>query len=628
MAWVERWGAVIVILAMTLLPSSEVITRALFKTAIPGAIQYAQHLTLWVGFLGALLATRGGRHLAMATGELVPKGALRDGARLFVNALSSAICGLLAYASYVMVMSDAELTRILPGGIPAWWSELIMPVAFAGMALSFVLRASSSWRLRSAAFALAALFAFAGSLLNGVGALVPVTAILLLLALLLGTPVFVIFSGLSMLLFAGGGMSISLVPAATFELVTNATLPAIPLLTVAGYILAEGGASKRLLRLARAIVGWAPGGMALMVVFVCAGFTTLTGGSGVTILALGGLVMPMLLSERYPEGFSLGLVSSAGSLGLLLPPSMPVILYAVVASESIENLYIAGFLPSLVLIALVALYAMIQGRRHKAPRHPFSFKELLSALWSAKWELAIPAIVVGAFFTGYATIVETAALAVVTAIVSQSFILKDLHWRHHLPQVIARGSTLVGAVLILLGMAMGLTSWLVDAEIPARLLEWTRSHISSPVLFLLALNAVLLVLGSVLEIFAAIVSLAPLLVPMADAYGIDPLHLGIIFLVNLELGFLFPPMGLNLILASNRFEKPLAHLYKVALPFLLIMATGVLLITYVPALTTGFLHAVKGTQAEQRSPAPNELDELDELELLEAPTLDEDAATP
>ncbi|MFN7135755.1 MAG: TRAP transporter large permease, partial [Myxococcales bacterium] len=345
---------------------------------------------------------------------------------------------------------------------------------------------------------------------------------------------------------------------------------------VAGYILAEGGASKRLVRLARAWIGWMPGGMALMVIFVLAAFTTFTGGSGVTILALGGLVLPMLLSEKYPEGFSLGVVTSSGSLGLLFPPSLPVILYAVVAGASVEDLFIAGFVPCLLLIVLVAVYGIVTGIRHKAPRTPFDVKEAFASLWEAKWEMAIPAVVVLAIFTGFATIVESAAIAVLAAVVSQSFIFRELHPVKQLPGVVVHAATLVGAVLILLGVAMGLTSYLVDAEIPEALLEWTKVHIESKYVFLLALNAVLLVLGSVLEIYAAIVVLAPLLTPMAAAYGIDPLHLGVVFLANLELGFLFPPMGLNLILSSTRFNQPLTRLYKVAFPFLLIMTVGVL----------------------------------------------------
>jgi len=297
----------------------------------------------------------------------------------------------------------------------------------------------------------------------------------------------------------------------------------------------------------------------------------------------------MLLSEKYPEGFSLGLVTSAGSLGLLFFPSLPVILYAVVAQESPTKLFAAGLLPGILLVALVAIYGIIVGVRAKTPRQSFDAKELGSALWEAKWEITIPVLLYLLFWFGKTTIVETASLFLLAALVTQVGIFRDLHWRKELPHTLARGAQLVGAVILLLGVAMGLTNYLVDAEIPTRLIEWTKAHIHSQVVFLLVLNGVLLVLGSVLEIYSAVIILAPLLAPMADAYGIDRLHLGVVFLANLELGFLFPPMGLNLILSSSRFSQPLVRLYKVALPFLLIMALGVLLITYVPWMTTGMV---------------------------------------
>jgi tripartite ATP-independent transporter DctM subunit len=594
---IEKWAMVLILALMALLPVVEMASRRLFGAGVPGSALWVQHLTLWAGFLGALLATRAGKHLSLATGDLLPAGRLRHVARIYVASLSAGVCMLLAYASYNLVKADSARAGTLPAGIPEWWSEAIMPVALFFVSLRFVPRASERWWGRAVAL-LAIGLCFALVLFEThANALLWPGVILILVGVLLGTPVFVAMAGIAMMLFFAEGTPIAAVPTETYRLVASPTLPAIPLLTAAGYVLAEGGASKRLVRLARAYVGWMPGGMALMVCFVCAGFTTFTGGSGVTILALGGLVLPMLLDEKYPEGFSLGLVTSSGSLGLLFPPSLPVILYAVVAGASVEELYIAGFIPCLLLVLLVAAYGVVMGVRYKAPRTVFSAREAVGSLWEAKFEIVIPILVVASIFTGYATMVESAALAVVLAVFSQSFIFKDLHPVKQLPDVLVHAATLVGAVVILLGVAMGLTSYLVDAEIPALVLTWTKAHIHSQVLFLLALNAVLLVLGSVLEIFSAIVILAPLLAPMGAAYGIDPLHLGIIFLANLELGFLFPPMGLNLILSSSRFGKPLSMLYRVALPFLLIMTAGVLLVTYVPAMTNGFLRLVKGQPA-------------------------------
>jgi C4-dicarboxylate transporter, DctM subunit len=339
--------------------------------------------------------------------------------------------------------------------------------------------------------------------------------------------------------------------------------------------------------------GWMPGGVAVMATFVCAIFTTFTGASGVTILALGGLILPTLLEEKYPEGFSVGLVTAAGSLGLLFPPSLPVILYGVVAQVPIDHLFIGGLVPGLLMVVLVAAYGVFVGVRSGAPRQAVRPREAAAALWDAKWDLGLPTLVIVYIATGYATIVEASALGVAYALLVEMAVFRDLAWRD-LPRVLAHAATLVGAVVILLGVALGLTNWLVDAEIPTQLVDWMTTHVRSPALFLLALNVALLVLGSVLEIYSAIIVLAPLVAPLGVAYGIEPVHLGVVFLANLELGFLFPPMGLNLFLAASRFGKPLPYMYRRALPFLVIMAVGVLLITYLPAITTGVVQAVKG----------------------------------
>jgi tripartite ATP-independent transporter DctM subunit len=400
-------------------------------------------------------------------------------------------------------------------------------------------------------------------------------------------------AGFALLLFWRDATPIAAVPAETFRLVSSATLPAIPLLTIAGYVLAEGGAARRLVRAYKGFFGWMPGGVAVMAAFVCAIFTTFTGGSGVTILALGGLLLPMLLEEGYPEGFSLGLVTASGSLGLLFPPSLPVILYGVVAQVPIGHLFLGGLVPGLLMILVVAAYGVAVGVKHKVPRQTFHGKEAFRALWEAKWDLGLPTLVVVAVASGYATVVEAAALGCAYALVVEMAVFRTIHPWRDLPRVLAVASTLVGSVVILLGVAMGLSSWLVDAEIPGKLLEWTTTHVRSPHLFLLALNVGLLVLGSVLEIYAAIVVIAPLVAPIGAAYGIDPVHLGVVFLANLELGFLFPPMGLNLFLSASRFQKPLPYLYARTLPFLLILAGGVLLITYLDPITTGVVNLVR-----------------------------------
>jgi C4-dicarboxylate transporter, DctM subunit len=297
-----------------------------------------------------------------------------------------------------------------------------------------------------------------------------------------------------------------------------------------------------------------------------------------------------LREDGYSEGFSLGLVTAGGSLGLLFPPSLPVILYGVVASVPPDLLYLGGLLPGFLLLVLVAAYGVWIGKRVEKGKTRFSGREVAAAAWAAKWELAVPVLVIGLFASGAASLVESAAAACLFAIVTQCLVMRDVHVLHGLPRVLLKATTLIGAVLILLSSAMGLTSYLVDAEIPGALLASVQAHVHSPLVFLLALNVFLLVLGSVLEIYSAIVILTPLVAPIGAAFGIDPVHLGVIFLANLELGFLFPPVGLNLFLSASRFGTPLPRLYRHVVPFLLILGLGVLLITYVPSMTLGVLH--------------------------------------
>ncbi|HEX9052653.1 MAG TPA: TRAP transporter large permease subunit [Anaeromyxobacter sp.] len=596
---VERFLVAFLLLAMIVLPAASTLSRRLAGRELPGSAVLAQHITLWVGFLGALLATVSGHHLALSTLDAIPGGWPRRAARFFGGAVSAAACALLAWASVELVRAEWSGFGVVAFGIRVAWSQLVMPAGFAVMALRFAWRAgdvaegpraaAAAWGYRGAALALALAAFLLGRVEPGRG-LVTVLLLVVAAAFLLGAPVFVVMSGFAMVLFFREGSGIATVPNAIFSVVSQTSLPAIPLLTAAGYVLAEGAAPQRLIRAYKGIFGWMPGGVAVMATFVCAVFTTFTGASGVTILALGGLLLPTLLEERYPEDFSVGVVTASGSLGLLFPPSLPVILYAVVAGAPVRELFIGGLLPGLLMILLVAAYGVYVGVKAGAPRQAFRGREALAALWDAKWDLGLPTLVVVAVGSGFATIVEAAALAAAYALVVELFVFRSIHPLRDLPRVLVHASSLVGSVLILLGTAYGLTSWFVDAEVPTRVVTWMTGHVHSPALFLLMLNAVLLVIGSVVEIYSAIVVLAPLVAPLGEAYGIEPIHLGVVFLANLELGFLFPPMGLNLFLSASRFGKPLPYVYKKAFPFLVIMAAGVLAITYLPAITTGVVH--------------------------------------
>lgn len=572
-------------------PLVDTVGRPLGGFHIPGNATILQQLTLWLAFIGGLIAVREHGHLTLSTAALFREGSrARRTVTVLVAAVAAAVTAVLAYGAFDVVLADRLQGTLLPFGVPVWVSELVMPVALALMAVRFAWSASQRWRGRVvAAAAVAAAFAL-DLAPRPHGAAVWLLVAVIVTAVLLGAPVFVAMAGVALVLFFAESTPVSAVPAEIYRLIGSPTLPAIPLLTACGFVLAESHAAHRLVRVFRAAFGFMPGGIAVLVAGVCALFTTFTGGSGITIIALGGLVYPILREEGYPEGFSLGLVTAAGSLGLVFPPSLPVILYAVVASVPADQLYIAGLVPGLLMVMVVAAWGITVGIRSGRPRRAFSGRELASALWEAKWELSVPVLVVGVFASGFASLVEASAAAALYAIIVECFITRDLNVVRDLPRVLVKGGILVGGVLTLLASAMGLTSYLVDAQIPDGLLASVQAHVHSPVAFLLILNLLLLVLGSVLEIYSAIVILTPLVVPLGVAYGIDPVHLGIIVLVNLELGFLLPPMGLNLFLSSSRFGVPITRLYRQVVTPLLILGAAVLLVTYVPAISVGVLH--------------------------------------
>jgi tripartite ATP-independent transporter DctM subunit len=585
------------LLAAALLPLADTFGRP-FGLHVPAGADYLQQVVLWLAFLGGLVATRERRHLMLSTAELFGETTrVRRFGRVLAAAVSAATAAVLTYAAVGLVLANREEGRVLMGGTPVWVLELVMPLALGLMALRFAWAASGRWPGRLLALAtIPAVFAL-GLAPDRLGSFGWPMAAVILVALVLGTPVFVAMAALALFFFFRDGLPVTAVTAEVYRLISSPTLPAIPLLTACGYVLAESQASLRLLRFFKSLLGWMPGGLAVIVIAVCALFTTFTGGSGITVIAVGGLVLPMLRQDGYPEGFSLGLVTAAGSLGLLFPPSLPVILYSVVAGTREHNvpadlLYLAGLLPGLLMVVMVAAYAVRKGLSLRLPRQAFLPREVATATWTAKWELAIPVFVAGLFLSGKASMVETAAAALVFAIVVECFITRDLHVFRTLPTALVKSSVLAGSVLILLSAAMGITSYIVDAQIPDALVGWVRTHIESRVVFLLALNALLIVVGCLVDIFSAIVVLAPLLVPMATAFGVHPIHLGVIFLANLEVGYLTPPVGLNLFLAASRFGKPLTTVVRTVLPFLLILAVSVLLITYLPALSVGVLEAL------------------------------------
>ncbi|MEZ4433057.1 MAG: TRAP transporter large permease subunit [bacterium] len=598
---VENLAVVFVFGAAIVLPLIEAVGR-LGAWTPEGSAEYLRQLVLWLTFLGGLLATRDGRHLRLSTAEILPEGPIRRLVGAAAMGVAAAIAAVLSWASWEVVAVNREVGKVLPIGLPVWVGEAIMPLALAVIALRFVVHADRRWSGRLLALAIVPLGFVLGHFAPGLVEDHPGwLTVLILAATVLGAPVFCAMAAVAMVFYFSDGTPITAVSAEIYRLVSSPTLPAIPLLTACGYVLAETRAAERLVRFFKAMFGWLPGGMAILVAGVCGVFTTFTGGSGVTIIALGGLVYGMLKADNYPEGFALGHVTASSSLGLLFPPSLPVILYAVVVSQSPEisvpadRLYFAGLVPGVIMGLAVAAYGMVIGRRVEPPRPKFDARELLAAAWGAKWELSVPVVVIVLFAGGFASMVEAAAAAAAYAIIVECAITRDLHPIRDLPRVLAGAGALVGAVLILLAAAMGLSSYaLVEAELPDLLLSWVEVRIESPLVFLLALNGLLLVLGSLLEIYSAIVILPPILAPIALHYGIDPVHLGIIFLANLELGFLTPPVGLNLFLAAARFQIPMVRLYRTIVPYILILLATVLLITYMPSLSVGVANWLGG----------------------------------
>lgn len=405
----------------------------------------------------------------------------------------------------------------------------------------------------------------------------------LLAMAVLGAPVFSLIGFLALYLFHGAGIDSSAVIVELLRLASLPALIAIPLFTFAGYALAESKAPQRMVALAEALFGWMPGGLAVVGLACCALFTAFTGASGVTIIALGGLLYPMLRKQGYPEHFSLGLLTTTGSLGLLFPPSLPIILYGLVAKVSIDKLFTAAALPGLLLLALLGAYSLWIGRRAGVPRTPFSWRNLLSATRAAVWEIPLPLLVIGGIYGGWFTAGEASAVMAMYVLAVETCVYRDIKMRD-LPGIMVRSMVLVGSILIVLGCALGLTNYLIDAEIPGKLFELLHRYIRSKIVFLAALNAFLLVVNMV-EIFSAIIIVVPIIVPVAAQYGIDPIHLGVLFLLNLEIGYMTPPLGLNLFLSSSRFGTSLWTLYRATLPFWLLLLAALAAVTYIPALS-------------------------------------------
>lgn len=400
-----------------------------------------------------------------------------------------------------------------------------------------------------------------------------------------GAPLFIVMGGLALLLFFSVGIDTQAVVIEMYRMASAPTLVAIPLFTFAGYLLAESTSPQRMVNLYKALFGWMPGGLAICAFVVCAFFTSFNGASGVTIIALGGLLYPLLIKEGYPERFSMGLLTAGGSLGLLFPPSLPLILYAMVGQVNVDALFLAGIIPGTLLILLLSLYSIRSGSKRTIVRQPFEWKLVWPAICGAAWIVPLPFIILGGIYGGIFAASEAAAVTVVYVLLVNLFIYKDLHWRKDIPRIAASSMILVGGVLIVLACALGLTNYLVDEQVPMKILGFMRQFITSKFMFLAVLNIFLLVVGCLMDIFSAIIIVVPLIVPIAKEFGVNPIHLGVIFLTNLEIGYIHPPLGLNLFISSLRFKKSILELSLSVLPFLAVLLVALVIITYCPSLS-------------------------------------------
>ncbi|MBV1869720.1 MAG: TRAP transporter large permease subunit [Gammaproteobacteria bacterium] len=418
----------------------------------------------------------------------------------------------------------------------------------------------------------------------------------ILLAALIGAPLFAVILAAAMLGFHAQEVPLSVITIELYRITDTPLLSALPLFTFTGYLLAEGNTSSRIVRLTSAFFGWMPSGLALVSLLTCAFFTAFTGASGVTIVAIGALLLPALTKAQYSERFSLGLVTTSGSLGLLLPPSLPLILYGIIAQQmgygeevQIKTLFLAGLMPAALMILMLALYSFWANRDNPAPLTPFSWGEAWDALKEARWEIPMPIFVLGGIYGGYFAVSEAAAATALYVLIMELFLYKEITPKE-LPGIMQKSMVVVGGILLILGVSLAFTNFLVDAEVPTQLFELIQTHIDDKLTFLILLNIILLLLGAILDIFSAIVIMVPLLLPVAIGYGIDPIHLGIIFLANMQIGYFTPPVGMNLFIASYRFNKPITELYRATLPYMFVLMAAVLVITFVPALTFFFIN--------------------------------------
>lgn len=606
---IEDIASAVAFVALALLLVGEIVARTFFKTGIPASPMVMAQLVLLGGMFSGMVASRNGEHLSIALTNYLKDQRLKDIFGTVSNSIAAFTLTLFAWASFSFVkigLSPWTLIWFVPDQLIA----LVMPLGFAVMAVRAGLAAGKGKALLPTLLFLAgtffglpviAKFFWGFDLPDGVFAFTELVnsivyavglpaAVLLLLSALIGTPLFVALGGAAAIFIQMSGGELDVIPNQVYTLYTQgSTAAVIPLFTIVGFFLSESKAGIRLVAFFKSLVGWLPGGMIIATVIVCAFFTSFTGASGVTILALGGILSTILIDQvKYPERFSLGLLTAVGSIGLLFPPSLPIILVGAATQTNILHMFAGGVLPGIVLVVAMCVLGIVVSVKHKTPLEPFSGRAVLESVKGAFWEITLPIWLVIGYFSGLLSIVETGAVGVLYIFVVEVFVTKDIRVGD-LPKVFAKAVPIIGGILSILAMSQAFNYYLVDSEAPMRLTAWVHSAVSSKFVFLILLNLVLIVVGCLMDIFSAILVVLPLVFPLGAAYGVDPVHLGVIFLMNMELGFLTPPVGMNLFLASYRFKKPYLEIARSVLPFLLIQLVAVLVVTYVPWFTEALL---------------------------------------
>ncbi|WP_295520784.1 TRAP transporter large permease subunit [Limnohabitans sp. Rim8] len=585
------------LLLMVLIPVLEILMRPWMGSGIQNAPVLVQHLGLVLTMWGALAAERHGHLTTLGGSGLTDKDGRKAWTYALGNGGAALVCGMLAMSSWRLVASEREVAQVLAYGIPTWWVQASMPLGFALLGFKLGARCSLGVTLRSWLGLLLPLCG-AGLAAQFDGAAVPVwpPVLLLVLALLAGAPIFAVLGGLALALFWQDGMPLATVALSHYQITVNPSLPALPLFTLAGLVFARTGAAQRLGHLFVALMGQGTTGTVVATALLCSCFTAFTGGSGVTILALGGLLLPLLRNAGYPEGRGISLVTSASALGVLLAPSVPLIMYAIIARVPINTMFLAGLVPALVMVVFLLVFG---GYLRRAPANGIATgavpapaqsattpPQFWPAAWAAKWEILAPVVAIGSLVSGLATPTESAAVTALYAILTQAWAHRELGWRL-LGKCLSESTQIIGGVLLILGMALALTNYLIDAGIPDAAIEAVQTAIPNKFMFMLALTVFLLLAGALMEIYAAIVVLVPLLLPVAMSYGIDPVHFGIVFLAAMEMGFLCPPAGMNIYFSAAMFGKPVREVAAAVLPALLAIFLGTLAIASVPWLATG-----------------------------------------